>query len=68
LRIPRELPAAPFKQVPQELGYSQDRQAGIYMRLTTTSAGEHHVPSSKHYPLRSGALWFILDMWLCATD
>lgn len=60
MRLPRDLDGAELAQALGKLGYAVTRQAGSYIRLTTSINGEHHVTVPAHTPLRIGTLAGIL--------
>jgi len=60
MRIPRDLSGPDLVRVLARLGYSQTRQTGSHLRLTTAERGEHHITVPKHANLRIGTLSAIL--------
>jgi predicted RNA binding protein YcfA (HicA-like mRNA interferase family) len=59
--LPRDLSGARLIKALAQLGYAPTRQTGSHMRLTSESAGRHHVTIPLHDPLRAGTLAAILD-------
>jgi predicted RNA binding protein YcfA (HicA-like mRNA interferase family) len=48
------------KALRKAFGYLFDRQTGSHRRLTTQTAGEHHLTIPVHNPLKTGTLRAIL--------
>ncbi len=59
-RLPRDLSGEDLAGALRRLGYSVDRQTGSHLRLTTGTAGEHHITIPRHASLRVGTLAGIL--------
>ena len=60
MRLPRDLSGNDLAQALHKLGYSNTRQTGSHLRLTTQEHGEHHLTIPQHTPLRIGTLSAIL--------
>lgn len=60
MRLPRDLTGAELIGALSRLGYAATRQTGSHVRLTCSSAEQHHVTVPLHDPLRIGALAGIL--------
>ena len=56
MKLPRDLSGARLIRALAKLGYTQQRQTGSHVRLTTTIRGVHHLTVPLHDPLRSGTL------------
>ncbi|MBX2904596.1 MAG: type II toxin-antitoxin system HicA family toxin [Taibaiella sp.] len=54
MKIPRDLTGRDLAVSLRKLGYSQARQVGSHIRLTTTQKGQHHVTVPDHVPLKIG--------------
>lgn len=61
MRIPRDLSGADLIKRLAKLGYAVTRQTGSHIRLTTRTAGEHHITIPNHDPLRMGTLSAVLN-------
>ena len=61
MRLPRDINGVDLAKALSKLGYTQSRQTGSHMRLTTQVEGEHHVTIPRHDPLKIGTLKSILD-------
>lgn len=61
MRIPRDLSGSDLVRKLARLGYLATRQTGSHVRLTTQTAGEHHITIPNHDPLRMGTLAAILS-------
>ena len=60
MKLPRDLSGRDLARALSRLGYSQDRQTGSHVRLTTPKPHEHHVTIPDHAPLKIGTLNSIL--------
>jgi predicted RNA binding protein YcfA (HicA-like mRNA interferase family) len=60
MRLPRDLSGAKLIKGLRKLGYTDTRQTGSHVRLTTQRNGEHHITVPLHDPLRTGTLAAIL--------
>jgi predicted RNA binding protein YcfA (HicA-like mRNA interferase family) len=61
MRLPRDIPADDLIKGLKAYEYSETRQTGSHVRLTTLRNGEHHITIPKHDPLRIGTLSSILS-------
>lgn len=61
MKIPRDLSAADLIKLLKKFGYTQSRQSGSHVRLTTQQNGEHHITIPNHDPLKIGTLSAILQ-------
>jgi predicted RNA binding protein YcfA (HicA-like mRNA interferase family) len=61
MRLPRDLSGSDLAQALKKLGYSNTRQTGSHLRLTTQDHGQHHLTIPQHTPLRIGTLSAILS-------
>ena len=53
MRIPRDLSGPELVRLLKKFGYTQSRQTGSHMRLTTELNGEHHITIPNHSPFKS---------------
>ena len=60
-KLPRDIDGADVVRGLTRVGYTQTRQAGSHVRMTTQANGEHHVTIPLHRPLKVGTLAGILD-------
>ena len=61
MKLPRDLAAAELERaLLHAFNYRFVRQLGSHRRLTTLTAGEHHLTIPNHNPLRPGTLRAIL--------
>ena len=60
MKVPRDLSGRDLARALGRLGYSQDRQTGSHIRLTTPKPREYHVTIPDHAPLKVGTLNSIL--------
>jgi predicted RNA binding protein YcfA (HicA-like mRNA interferase family) len=60
MRLPRDLSGDDLALLLAVLGYEVTRQTGSHMRVTTQSAGEHHLTIPRHDALRIGTVSAIL--------
>jgi predicted RNA binding protein YcfA (HicA-like mRNA interferase family) len=60
VKLPRDLSGQTLVKALATLGYSQQRQRGSHVTLTTQRDGEHHVTVPLHDPLKPGTLNSIL--------
>lgn len=57
MRLPRDLSGAELARLLARYGYTQTRQTGSHVRLTSMSGGiEHHITIPVHRSLRVGTL------------
>ena len=60
MRLPRDLTGAQLIRALAKLGYSNTRQTGSHVRLTSGQPAQHHITVPLHDPLRIGTLAAIL--------
>jgi predicted RNA binding protein YcfA (HicA-like mRNA interferase family) len=60
MRIPRDLSGKQLIMALRIMGYSQTRQTGSHIRLSTEENGVHHITIPNHDPLKIGTLSAIL--------
>lgn len=60
MRLPRDLTGAQLIRALAKLGYSDTRQTGSHVRLTSAQPAQHHITVPLHDPLRIGTLAAIL--------
>lgn len=60
-KIPRDISGKDLIKILKKLGYSQTRQVGSHIRLTTEEKGIHHLTIPDHSPLKIGTLSSILN-------
>jgi predicted RNA binding protein YcfA (HicA-like mRNA interferase family) len=60
LKIPKNLTGKDLVTVLKLLGYTQTRQRGSHIRLTTMLNGQHHITIPNHQPLKQGTLSSII--------
>jgi predicted RNA binding protein YcfA (HicA-like mRNA interferase family) len=60
MRIPRNTDSQQLIKALQTFGYSETRQTGSHIRLTTQIFGQHHITIPNHDPIRIGTLNAIL--------
>ena len=60
MRLPRDLTGAQLIRALTKLGYSDTRQTGSHVRLTSQQPAQHHITVPLHDPLRIGTLAAIL--------
>ena len=60
MRLPRDLTGAQLIRALAKLGYSDTRQTGSHVRLTSAQPARHHITVPLHDPLRIGTLAAIL--------
>jgi len=56
LKLPRDISGLELARLLSAFGYKITRQAGSYIRLTTSEMGEHHITIPNHQSLRIGTL------------
>lgn len=61
MRLPRDISGDELARLLIRFGYTQTRQTGSHMRLTTTQGGQHHITIPRHNPLKLGTLSGILN-------
>lgn len=61
MRLPRDLSGKDLIKALKILGYSETRQSGSHVRLTTTQHGEHYITIPLHVSLRIGTLAGIIS-------
>lgn len=61
MKIPRDVSGPDLIRALKVFGYSQTRQTGSHIRVTTQERGEHHVTVPNHDPMRVGTLTGILN-------
>lgn len=61
MKLPREISGESLAKLLQKYGYEITRRSGSHMRLTTSSAGEHHITIPAHKTLKIGTLSGILS-------
>ena len=61
MTVPRSLSGQELVRALRTLGYSQTRQTGSHIRLTTQQRSEHHITIPNHDPLRVGTIAAILN-------
>jgi predicted RNA binding protein YcfA (HicA-like mRNA interferase family) len=59
-KLPRNLSGKELIRSLKKLGYSQTRQVGSHIRLTTEENGTHHITIPDHSPMKIGTLSGIL--------
>jgi predicted RNA binding protein YcfA (HicA-like mRNA interferase family) len=60
MRLPRDLSGDDLIKALAQLGYTQTRQRGSHVRLTTNQNGRHDITIPQSNPLRIGTLAAIL--------
>ena len=60
MKLPRELSGRDLAKALRIFGYSTTRETGSHLRLTTATAGEHHLTIPDHDALQVGTLAAIL--------
>lgn len=60
-KIPREITGPELVRALRVLGYSQVRQDGSHIRLSTLQGGQNHVTVPNHRPIKVGTLRAILS-------
>lgn len=61
MKLPRDINGQDLAKALGRIGYTQTRQTGSHMRLTTQAEGEFHITIPQHDPLKIGTLKSILD-------
>ena len=61
MRLPRDLSGHDLARALGTYDYEITRRTGSHIRLTTNTAGEHHVTIPAHPSLRIGTLAAVLD-------
>jgi predicted RNA binding protein YcfA (HicA-like mRNA interferase family) len=61
MKLSHDIGASQLIKSLAKFGYSQTRQSGSHIRLTTHHLGEHHVTIPNHDPLKIGTLNAILS-------
>jgi len=61
MRLPRDISGTDLAALLKRFGYSQTRQSGSHIRLTTFLHGEHHITIPAHAALRLGTLSSIIS-------
>ena len=61
MRLPRDVDFEDLLKPLRRYGYTETRQTGSHIRLTTLLNGEHHITIPRHHPLRVGTLQDIRD-------
>ncbi|MEY3060257.1 MAG: hypothetical protein RL000_1609 [Bacteroidota bacterium] len=60
MKTPRNLSGKDLVLALKQLGYTQTRQRGSHIRLTTMLNGQHHITIPNHQPLKQGTLSAII--------
>ena len=60
MKIPKNLTGKDLVTALKQLGYTQTRQRGSHIRLTTKLNGQHHITIPNHQPLKPGTLSAII--------
>jgi predicted RNA binding protein YcfA (HicA-like mRNA interferase family) len=60
MKLPRDVAGRRLVKALRQLGYSETRQKGSHIRVTTQRDGEHHEVIPDHNPIKCGTLSSIL--------
>ena len=60
MKLPRDVDGPRLVKALRKLGYTQTRQKGSHIRVTTQRDGEHHEVVPNHNPIKCGTLNSIL--------
>ena len=60
MKIPKNLTGKDLVTALKQLGYTQTRQRGSHIRLTTMLNGQHHITIPNHKLLKQGTLSAII--------
>ena len=60
MKLPRDVSGPQLIKALRKLGYSDPRQRGSHIRITTQEKGEHHEVVPNHNPIKVGTLHGIL--------
>jgi predicted RNA binding protein YcfA (HicA-like mRNA interferase family) len=61
VKVPRNLTGGDFAKGLIRVGYTETRQRGDHLYMTTQTNGEHHVSIPLHKPLKVGTLSALLS-------
>ena len=60
MKIPRGISGTDVIKALKRFGYSQTRQVGSHIRITTLRNGEHHITVPNHDPIKIGTISSII--------
>jgi predicted RNA binding protein YcfA (HicA-like mRNA interferase family) len=60
VKLPRDVSGSDLIKALRKLGYTNPRQKGSHIRVTTKENGEHHEVIPNHNPIKVGTLQGIL--------
>jgi predicted RNA binding protein YcfA (HicA-like mRNA interferase family) len=56
MKLPRDINATELVKLLNKFGYTQSRQKGSHIRMTTLQNGKHSITVPNHSPVRTGTL------------